>query len=393
MKNRLFRFAAFALSMALVAVTGCSKKEEATGEGGAKTFKIAVVVPLTGPYSATGNEMFRAAELAVAQFNDAGGAGGVMAEIVKRDDKGDPKEGVIAAKSVAQDDAVVGVVAHLNSGVFLPASNTYHQNGLVAISPATTNPEITQQGFPEIFRVCATDAVQGPLGAQFAFEELGSKTVSVLHDSTQYGQGLAEEFRKKAEEYGMQITGFQGITIGEADYRGPLTDIARRQQPDVVYFGGLYEEGGKLVRQLRELGGESVFMGADGIKGQDFMDAGGEATEGAYASMPGAPVQSLEGAGAFLTAYEEKYGEPVQNYGPYAYDVAQILLSAARASQEAHGAVTREGVLEAVKTTNHDGVTGTTTFDENGDTHNRTITFYQVENGEFVPKKTLLPGE
>ena len=388
--SRLFRPLVPALALPLLLVA-CQKKSPQGGGAGKDTFKIAVIVPLTGPNAATGTEMKNAVELAVEEFNQGGGADGVKAELVARDDKGDAKEGVIAAKSVAQDTAVAGVVAHLNSGVFFPASKTYHQNGLAAVSPATTNPDITKQGFKEIFRVCTTDAVQGSLAAKFIAEELKGKKVSILHDSTQYGQGLAEQLKASAEELGLTVTGFSGVTVGEADYRGPLTDIARNQAPDVLYFGGLYDEGGKLVRQYRELGGKAVFMGGDGIMGKDFTDAGGESTEGAVVSLPGEPIESMAAAKNFLAAYEKKFGQPVQNYGPYAYDAANIVLHAAYETKNKRGAVTRQGVLAAVPAISHDGMIGKTAFDENGDTTNRLITFYKVEKGAFKPVKTLRP--
>lgn len=377
------------LGVATTVLSGCNKKGPAKGEkeslGG---FKIAVIVPLTGPNASTGAEMANATELAIEEFNAAGGADGVKAELIKRDDKSDSKEGVIAAKGVAQDDAVMGVVAHLNSGVYLPASTTYHQEGLVAISAAATNPEITAQGFPEIFRICTTDDVQGPLAAKYISEELKAQKVSILHDATQYGEGLAEQVKTTLEGMGVTVTGYASITPGEADYRGPLTDIVRTQKPDVLYFGGLYDEAGKLVRQFRDLGGEAVFMGGDGILGKDTVDVGGKAAEGVIASIPGDRVTPNAKNDTFKVAYEKRFNTPIQNYGPFAYDVANILLEAAKAAKKS-GDITRESMLEAVKATKFDGAAGHTEFDEKGDTKARTFTFFKVENGDWVPFKAM----
>lgn len=395
-------FALLALSLFLVAGTGCkqkggtdSKTESSTASGKedsgeAAAVKIAVIVPLTGSNASTGSEMANAVEMAVEEFNNGPDGKDLKVELVKRDDKGDATAGVVAAKSVTQDDEVMGVVAHLNSGVFLPASASYHEGGLVAISPATTNPEITKQGLAEIFRVCTTDTVQGIAAARYIQEELKATKVSILHDKTQYGEGLAEQLKKSLEERGITVTGYAGITPGESDYRGPLTGIVQTQQPDVLYFGGLYTEGGKLVQDYRGLGGKGVFMGGDGILGDVTVKVGGEAAEGLIASMPGEPADQLASAKDFLAAYEKRFGSPIQNYGPYSYDVANILLNAIKEAKS-KGEITREAVLAAVKATKFDGVLGHTEFDENGDTSNKNITFYQVEGGKFKPKKTLQP--
>ncbi len=341
-----------------------------------KIFKLGAVVPLTGPAAAPGNEMNNAALLAVDEWNAANKMGGYKIVFEPKDDASDPKQAVSAAHALMSDTQVVAVVAHLNSGCFLPASKIYHDAGVVAMSAATTNPQITLQGFPEVFRVCTTDLVQGQLTVPFV-NERGFKRIAIIHDKTQYGQGLAEVVRDTGAKSGLQVLGFDGIDIGEKDFRALLTKI-KDQRPDVIYFGGMYDEAGLLMKQMRDLRMQQQFISDDGAFGQDFIDAGSEATEGAIVTMVGAPLTELKQAEEFMRKYEQRFGVKIQNYGPYAYDVANILLSAIARVIEQKGSPDKKAIIEEVRKTEYDGVIGHTSFDERGDTKNKLITFYQV---------------
>jgi branched-chain amino acid transport system substrate-binding protein len=355
--------------------------------GREKIVKIGVIVPLTGPAAAPGNEMNNAVLLAADEWNAANKMGGYKIVVDSKDDASDPKQAVSAAHALMSDPQVVAVVAHLNSGCFLPASKIYHDTGVIAMSGATTNPQITLQGFPEIFRVCTTDLVQGKLTAQ-SIKELGFKRLAVVHDKTQYGMGLAEVVRDTAAQSGLQRASFDGIDVGEKDFRALLTKI-KDEKPDVLYFGGMYDEAGLLVGQMRALHMNQQFVSDDGAFGQDFVDAGGAGTEGAIVSMVGVPLTDLQQARDFMRKYEQRFGIKIQNYGPYAYDVANILLTGISRAIERTGKPDKAAVIEEVKKIQYDGVIGHTSFDEHGDTKNKVITLYRVANGQFVPFKTL----
>jgi branched-chain amino acid transport system substrate-binding protein len=381
----MHRFLRLFFCLCLVGVTVCGIA--CGGANQQKIVKIGAIVPLTGPAAAPGNEMNNAVLLAAEEWNAANKMGAYTIVVDSKDDASDPKQAVSAAHALMSDPQVVAVVAHLNSGCFLPASKIYHDAGVIAMSGATTNPQITQQGFPEIFRVCTTDLVQGQLTAR-SLKELGFSRLAVLHDKTQYGMGLAEVVRDTAGQIGMQVVGFDGIDVGEKDFRALLTKI-KDQKPDVVYFGGMYDEAGLLVNQMRALQMNQQFVSDDGAFGQDFVDAGGEATEGAIVSMVGTPLTELKAADEFMRKYEQRFGMKIQNYGPYAYDVANILLTAVSRVIEQKGRPDKAAIIEEARRTDHDGVIGHTSFDERGDTKNKIITLYRVEKAQFVPFKTL----
>jgi branched-chain amino acid transport system substrate-binding protein len=205
-----------AMLAALVAIsmisTGCAKKADTGTTGGteapkATTVKIGIGAPLTQGAVALGQGMKRGAGLAIKQANESAEAKalGITFEGVDGDDQGDPKTGVTVANTFASDAALVGVMGHLNSGVSIPASKVYSDNKLVQISPASTNPALTLQGFKNVFRVCTIDSVQGPVGADVAFKDFGLKSAVVVDDSTPYGEGLAAEFAKQFEANGGKV--------------------------------------------------------------------------------------------------------------------------------------------------------------------------------------------
>ncbi len=352
-----------------------------------KIFKLGVVLPLTGPAAAPGTEMNNAALLAVEEWNAANKMGGYKIVVDSKDDASDPKQAVSAAHALMSDSSVVAVLAHLNSGCFLPASRIYHDAGVAAMSGATTNPQITLQGFPEVFRICTTDIVQGQLTVPY-LKEMGFTKIAIIHDKTQYGQGLAEVVRDTSPQHGLQAVSFDGINVGDKDFKALLTKI-KDQQPQVVYFGGMYDEAGLIVKQMRDLGMNQQFISDDGAFGQDFINAGGEATEGAILSMVGTPVTELKAAQNFLSKYEKRFGTQIQNYGPYAYDVANVLLTAVSKVIAQTGSPDKAAIIQEIKKTEYDGVIGHTSFDEHGDTKNKVITLYKVEQGKFVPLKTM----
>ncbi|MFQ5646341.1 MAG: branched-chain amino acid ABC transporter substrate-binding protein [bacterium] len=354
---------------------------------GKEIIKLGVVLPLTGPPAAAGIEMFNSVKLAVEEWNSAARIPGYKIVAEAKDDAADPKQAVASAHSLMSDSRVYAVVAHLNSGCFLPASRIYHDYGVAAMSGAATNPEITLQGYPEIFRICTTDLVQGQLIVPYLLES-GTEKMAIIHDKTQYGQGLAEVVKKAAQKSKIKIVSFDGINVGDKDFKAILTRI-KDLDPDTIYFGGMYDEAGLIVRQMRDLGMKQRFTSDDGVFGKDFVDAGGrEACEGSLISMVGVPINDLTAAREYINNYQKEFGVEVQNYGPYAYDVANILLTAISRVIEREGKPKRKAIINELKTIKYKGVIGETSFDKNGDTNLKVITIYRVENGKFKPVKT-----
>lgn len=389
---------AFVLAFAVLAACGEESGSKVTTPSGAEppalqTVTLGAVLPTSGPNASSGNEMADSARLAVEQAQARFAEKGYRLQFVVQDDASDPKQAVSAAYSVTGDPTVFGVVAHLNSGCYLPSIPVYQQANVMSISGATTAVSITESGARQVARVVPQDGVQGVVCADFTRDWLKLKRVAIIHDKTQYGQGVATVYQDRARALGLEILSFDGINVGEKDFKALLTKI-RESKPDGVFFGGVYDEGGFLVKQMRELSMDAVFMGADGLFGQDFFDVGGAATEGAVVSSPGLPLEQRPSATAYATTFATRFGHPVQNYGPYAFDAANILIDSAwKAINEGKTANLRATVVDNARAIEHQGALGTTRFDEKGDTTNQQFSFMKVEGLKWSYLATATQGQ
>ena len=365
--------AVLALSWLALSVSGCGAPRE-------PVVKLGFVAPLTGDQAAQGEDMRRGAELAI---RDALAEGevvpGYRLELAALDDQRNPAQAVMAAKKLAADPDVVAVVGHLNSSCTKPASAVYHEARLLQISPISSNPEISRQGFDTFYRVCPTDDLQGPAAARFVRTTLGAARCFLLDDLTTYGRGLANEFERAAADVGLAVLGHEGITQGDKDL-SPILSKVKALDPDVLYFAGMFPERALLIKQSRDLGVRATLMGGDGLFEHALIElATPQAAEGVYVSALGRDVQAIPTAQGFVTAYEAAYG-PVGAYSAYAYEATRLALRAIRAA----GRKDRGAVLAAMRGIRDDaGILGTHTFDERGDTRLRTIGFFVVHDGGF----------
>ncbi len=372
------RFSAFAVVIAAACLAACGK--------GGNVQRIAVAMPLTGDIGTEGQGIKRAVELAVAEANDAKRFP-FMLEASAFDDRADPKEAKNVANLIVSDSRMIGVVGHYNSGCSIPAAQVYAQANLPMISPASTNPKLTLQqlepgwvGPKSVFRVVPTDDVQGSYTADFAVQRLKLKKFAVVHDKTAYGQGLSEEFKRRFEQLGGKVVSFDGIAIGDKDFKALLTRI-RSTSPEGVYFGGLYPECGLLIKQARELGMKTPFFSGDGSKTDGLFEVSGDASEGSYFTITGIPVEFLPSAKAFIDKYHAKYpGIEIKPFDHFGYEAANILIEAL-----AQVGPDRAKLIQALHSIKHDGVLGVTAFDDKGDTLSKTITMTKVEKRKFVP--------
>ncbi len=369
--NKIVRCAAI-LSLIIV---GCGQKNPSP------IIKIGCSGPMTGDQAQLGIDSCRGVQLAIDHANEKGlGIAGYKLEALALDDQHNPAQAVNVAKKFISDRDVVAVVGHFNSSCTKPASAVYHESEMVQITAASTNPEISKQGFETFFRVAATDDVQGPRGANFASRKLGAKKIFVIDDKTTYGKGLADEFEKEARKLGIEVLGHEGITQGDKDFTSLLTKI-KPFAPDLIYFGGIYPEGALLIRQARALGIQAIFMGGDGVAMPTFIEvATPEIAEGVYATMVGGDTKKLPSAQEFIRAYETKYG-PVGQWSAYSYDAANIVISAIQKASKKD----RKAILHAMREiSGFHGVTGEIVFDKKGDNQNQFIGMFQVEKGHFV---------
>ena len=341
--------------------------------------KIGLVGPITGDQADIGQDMNNGAIMAVDECNEKGGVLGKKLELVSMDDRHDPKEAVAAAQRLVADPAIVGVIGHLNSGCSIPASKVYHENKILQVTPCSTNPDLTLQGFPEVFRICVTDAIQGQFGADMAVKKFGKKRVAILHDKSQYGQGLAEQFRNTAEKDGGNILIFEGVTQGDKDFTAILTKV-KGLNPEVIYFGGMYPEGSLITKQSHDLGLKAIIMGGDGLNSSQFITNAGPASEGAYMTFLAPPWDQTEQAKDFVKKYTQKFKRDVGPYAPFSYDAGNCLIEAIKRANSTD----RQAVLKEFKATkDYKGITGITNFDEHGDSTNKSMYLYIVKDGKF----------
>jgi branched-chain amino acid transport system substrate-binding protein len=250
----------------------------------------------------------------------------------------------------------------------IPSSELYHTAGLAAVSPANTNPVVTDRGYAEINRVVGRDDIQGVVGQNFAFNELGLQSVYIIHDNTAYGQGVAEFFRQSAEETGMEVLGFEG-TEEQSNFDGIITPIIAAN-PELVYFGGIYSQAGVFFRQARDRGVTAQFMGPDGMDSSDLAQLGGDAVIDMHYSTVAAPPTAYPAAAQFIEEYEARFGEQTQPFAAQAYDSMNICIQGIQRAMEANGGEipTRAQVAEAVRATEgYPGITGEVTFNSIGD--------------------------
>jgi branched-chain amino acid transport system substrate-binding protein len=399
-KKRMLAAVAVLMALAMVA-TGCSGAATSDANKEVKTIKIGIGAPLTAGAVALGKGMERGANLAISQANesDAVKAAGIKFVAVSGDDQGDPKTGVTVANTFASDPALLGVMGHLNSGVSIPASKVYSDKSIVMISPASTNPALTAQGLTNVFRVCTTDAVQGPAGAQYAFKTMGFKTAYVVDDSTPYGEGLASEFAKEFTTLGGTVVGTAKTSDKDTDFNALVTKM-KATNPAVIYYGGIYNAGALLAKQSKDGGMTAPLMGGDGLYDQQFIDlAGAAAAEGCLCTSVGLPIDKLPAGQEFKTAYEAKFpGEPIAAYDAYAYDATNVIINAIVGATKEVGVAKitgpegRTAVIKGVAATNDPkAVTGEISFTSTGDTNNKAITLYIVSGGKWTTKATEVP--
>ncbi len=345
--------------------------------------RIASQTPLSGPQSVLGISMRNGVELAIEQLAGPLEELGFTVEYVPFDDQATPEVGVSNAQQIVNDPSILAVIGHLNSGVAIPSSEVYNDNNLVMVSPANTNPTVTDRGYPTVNRVCGRDDLQGPTGARFAAEELGVTNVYVLHDTTAYGQGLAEFFAEEAESLGLTVLGFEG-TEEVSNFEGIITPILALD-PDLIYFGGIYSQTGIFISQARSAGYEGLFMGGDGFDSSEFAALAGEAGVGTYYTSVAAPATVYPNAAQFIEDYNAAYGEDPQPFAAQSYDATGIVLAALVRAIEANGGElpTREAVAAEVRATEgYEGLTGTITFDDNGDPEYGLYYIIEVASGD-----------
>jgi branched-chain amino acid transport system substrate-binding protein len=308
----------FALSIA-AAAAGAASAQVKFGVGG----------PITGPSAATGAQMKNGVDQAAADINAAGGILGQKISVSYGDDVSDPKQGVSVANKFAAD-GVKFVIGHYNSGVTIPSSEVYQENGILQITPASTNPTVTERKMWNIFRVCGRDDQQGQVAGEYIVKHFKGKKIAIVHDKTTYGKGLADETKKTISKAGMKEVLYEGVNTGEKDYSALVSKI-KQSGADLIYWGGLYTEGGLIVRQMRDQGVKAPLMGGDGITSDEFASIGGPGVEGSLMTY-GPDPRNKPDAKKVVEEFRAKKFEP-EAYTLYSYAGVQIIKQAAEAAK------------------------------------------------------------
>jgi branched-chain amino acid transport system substrate-binding protein len=339
--------------------------------------KIGHVAPTSGGIAHLGKDNENGARMAIDDLNAKGVTiGGKKAkfELLAEDDAADPKQGTAVANKLV-DAKVNGVIGHLNSGTSIPASKIYSDAGIPQISPSATNPKYTRQGFKTTFRVVADDVHLGGTLGRYAVKELKGKSIVTIDDRTAYGQGVAEEFAKAVKASGGAIQDTQFTTDKATDFTAILTAI-KAKKPDIIFYGGMDAVAGPMMRQMKQLGINSKFMGGDGICSAELPKlSGGAMADGQVvcAEAGGVEGEQKVGMDKFKEDFKKKFGTDVQIYAPYVYDAVNVMVAA---MVKAGSADPKVYLPVLAKTADYKGVTGNISFDEKGDIKNGALTLY-----------------
>lgn len=345
--------AASALALAVFTATAASAQ-----------VKLGVAGPLTGGSAAFGAQLKNGVEQAVEDINAAGGILGQKIVLSAGDDRADPKEGVSVANKFV-GDGVKFVVGHFNSGVTIPSSEVYQENGMLVITPAATNPKVTERNMWNVFRVCGRDDQQGGIAGEIIAKKFAGKRVAVVHDKTTYGQGLADETRKAMNAKGIKEVFYEGVNKDDKDFTALISKL-KQANPDLVYWGGLHDTGGLIVRQMRDQGLKAPLMGGDGITDDEFAAIAGPGAEGTLMTFSPDPRTNPANK-AIVDLFRTKRKFEPQAYTLYSYAAVQVIKQAAEEAKSLDpkkvAAVMHSG--KAFKT-----VLGDISFDKKGDVSN-----------------------
>jgi branched-chain amino acid transport system substrate-binding protein len=287
--------------------------------------KLAVAGPVTGANAAFGAQLTQGVQQAAEDINKAGGILGQKIQVEVVDDVSDPKQGVSVANKLV-GDGVKFVVGHFNSGVTMPASDVYAENGILFITPSATNPKITDRKLWDAFRTCGRDDQQGMVWAELARDKLKGKKIAVIHDKTTYGKGLADAALDNMHKFGVKEVLYEGVNTGEKDYSAIVSKI-KDSGADYLMWGGLHTEGGLILRQMRDQGMNTIMISGDGITDTEFAAIGGPGVEGTLMTF-GPEPRNNPNAKEAVDSFKAKGFDP-QGYTLYSYAAVQIMKQAA----------------------------------------------------------------
>ena len=336
---------------------------------------IATAGPMTGQYAVFGEQMKHGAEMAVKDINAKGGVNGEQLVLEVGDDACDPKQAVAVANQFV-NKGVKFVAGHFCSGSSIPASQVYNEEGILQISPASTNPTLTEQGFDNVFRTCGRDDVQGQYAANFVVDNKVATKIAILHDKTAYGKGLADEFKKQLNARGVNEVMYEAITAGDKDFTALITKL-KEGGVELIYLGGYHTEAGLITRQAHEQGLNAKLMSGDALVDKQYREITGPTGEGTL--MTFAPDPRKSPAAADVVAEFKAGGYDPEGYTLYTYAAIQAYADAVKKA----GSTDVEAVATALRDGSYETVLGTLGFNEKGDVKEPKYVMYVWKDGQY----------
>jgi branched-chain amino acid transport system substrate-binding protein len=367
--RKLSLFLSLAVAVAIgVALVGCQKAPD--------TIKIGLAAVQSGSDAQIGATMLYGSQIAIDEWNAKGGVLGKQIESISLDDEGNPQKASTIAHNLV-DDGVIAVLGHLNSNCTIPASTIYNDAKIIQITPGSTNPKYTEQGFPYAFRICGRDDQQGPVAAKYMHDVLKLNKIAILHNKTAYGEGLATEVKKTFESLGGQVTMFQGIGTDENDFSANIS-VIQGSGAEGFFWGGMYGQGGPLCVKMRQAGVNIPFVSGDGCFDQSFIDTVGGTAPNVFLSF-GKDYHSIPAAQPFLQKYKAKYNHDEGAYSVYGYDAANVLLTAIAKA----GTTDADKVAAVLKSQPFDTILGKIEFDDKGDVKGSGFVIWTIKDGKL----------
>ena len=345
----------------------------------AQEVNIASVGPMTGQYATFGEQLRRGATLAVDDLNKKGGVLGRQLRLEISDDACDPRQAVAAANQLATRK-VVFVAGHFCSSASIPASRVYNEAGILQITPASTNPALTDEaaksGWKNVFRTVGRDDQQGAFAGKWLADKYKGKKVAIIHDKSTYGKGLADETKKAMNAAGLKEAMYEAITQGDKDFSALISKM-KQENIDAIYLGGYHAEAGLMIRQAREQEFKAQMVSGDALQTKEFWTITGESGEGTMMTFAPEPRNFAEAKDIVATFTGQGYNP--EGYTLYSYAAIQVWAAAAIAA----GSTDTDKVAEKIRGKTFDTVLGKLTYDDKGDVVNSKYVWYVWKAGNY----------
>ena len=372
------------VSAVLVSMMACGGETESSSDGGEKasaggsdTITIGASLPMTGSVALNGEMILEGIQMAVDECNEAGGIDGKEVVIDAQDDQAEPNQAASVANMMSADEKIVAIIGSLKSSCTLAAAPIYEEAGVVALSPDSSSPEVTNAG-EYIFRIKNSDVVLAQTMAKGAISD-GHTKFAILYENNDYGAGVLEQSQIAIEEAGCEIVCTESILTGEQTDFSSIISKIRESGADAILMGVDYNETGLVMKQMKDAGLDLPRYATDGLFTDAFIEVGGEAADGTTVLTSFITSDQSENVQNFIKKYQEKYdGEMPSIFQAEGYDCGKIVIEAIE-----NAGTDRKAIRDYMATMSYQGVTGDCTFDENGDV-NIPLKRCIVEEGEFV---------